>query len=107
MGEWVRACGGGRVFVDVCVCAFGSARVCVCVCACVCACESLRASALVTQLPDTFSLLLYCMPLCPVLTAFFMLCFSVLPLYFTWIVIYDKVYLCLHSGIRALIHACV
>ena len=31
---------------------------------------------------------------------------SVLPLYFTWIVIYDKVCLCLHNGIRVLIHAC-
>ena len=32
---------------------------------------------------------------------------DVLPLYFTWIVIYDKACLCLHNGIRALIHACV
>ena len=37
MGEWVRACGGGRVFVDVCVCACGSARVCVSVYVLVCA----------------------------------------------------------------------
>ena len=62
----MRACMCGRcVFVDVCV--LVGLRVCVCACAR----ESLRASALVTQLPDSFSLLLYCMPSCPVLTAFF------------------------------------
>ena len=36
----------------------------------VCASECLRASALVTQLPDTFPLLLYCMLLSLALTAF-------------------------------------
>ena len=41
------------------------------------------------------------------LTAFFTYCFSVLPLYLTWIVIYNKVCLCLHNDIRALIHTCL
>ena len=50
MGEWVRACGGGRVLMDVCVRVWPCARVCVSgVCSCECACESLCASALVTQ----------------------------------------------------------
>ena len=84
--------------MDVCACGF--TRVCVSASALECTCESLRASALVTQLPDTFSLLLCCMLLCPVLNAFSH-SFSVLPLYFTWIVIYDKVCLCLHNGIQA------
>ena len=70
VGAWVKArarvC--GRVFVDVCMCACGFA----CACGRGCACESLGTSALVTQLPDTFSLLLYCKPLCPVLTTYFM-----------------------------------
>ena len=43
---------------------------------------------------------------CIFLTAFFT-CFSVLPLYFTWIVIYNKLCLFLHNDIQALIHACM
>ena len=85
-----------------CICVCVSVGVCLwmCVCVCVCACESLRASALVTQLPDTFFLFLYCMLLCHALTAFFT-CFSVLPLYVSWVVIYDRVCLFLHNGIQA------
>ena len=65
MGECGRTC--------VCVCLWVCVSVWVYACACadVCVCECLRASALVTQLPDTFPLLLYCMLLSLVLTAFF------------------------------------
>ena len=69
VGEWVSACGGGRVFADVGLRVWLCACVCVGVCACECACESLRASALVTQLID-LPLLCSCTA-CPVLTAFF------------------------------------
>ena len=71
VGAWVNACVCVGVFVDVCVCVCVWVCACVCACARECACESSSASAFVTQSPDTFSLLLYCMPLYPVLTAFF------------------------------------
>ena len=54
-------CAGARVQACVCgyVCVCVSLRVCVSASALEYACESLRASVLVTQLADTFSLLLY------------------------------------------------
>ena len=107
----MRAC--GRVFVDVGERGGGGggrrggeggggvARLCVCACARDCTCEILRTSALVTQLPDTFSLLLDCMLLCPVLTALFSVIFLCSPIVLHMDRNLWKVCSSLHDGIRA------
>ena len=51
VGAWVSV--GVCTRLWVCACACGFVRMCVCVFTRECACESLRVSALVTQLPDS------------------------------------------------------